>query len=70
MLLQAAMEAGRRLREEQYAALKDKEWEDTLRREADMHRSAAGSREVKGSLYMVGWSHAHNDRSCQLVASL
>lgn len=36
---QAAMEAGRRLREEQYAALKDKEWEDTLRREAEMHRS-------------------------------
>jgi hypothetical protein len=32
------MEAGRKLREEQYAALKDKEWEDTLRREAELHR--------------------------------
>lgn len=37
------MEAGRRLREEQYAALKDKEWEDTLRREAELHRSAQAS---------------------------
>lgn len=34
------MEEGRKLREEQYAALKDKEWEDTLRREAELHRSA------------------------------
>lgn len=35
------MEAGRKLREEQYAALKDKEWEDTLRREAELHRCVA-----------------------------
>lgn len=40
---QAAMEAGRRLREEQYAALKDKEWEDTLRREGELHRWAVVS---------------------------
>jgi hypothetical protein len=33
------MEAGRKLREEQYAAVKDREWEDTLRREAELHRS-------------------------------
>jgi hypothetical protein len=32
------MEAGRKLREEQYAALKDKEWEDTLLSEAELHR--------------------------------
>ncbi len=38
VFVQAAMEAGRQLREEQYAALKDKEWEDTLRREAQRHR--------------------------------
>lgn len=34
------MEADRRQREEQYAALKDKEWRDTLQREAQLHRWA------------------------------
>jgi hypothetical protein len=32
------MEAGRKLREEHYAELKDKEWEETLRREAALHK--------------------------------
>lgn len=36
--LQDAMEADRKLREEQYAARRDKDWEETLRREAELHR--------------------------------
>ena len=62
------MEEGRKLREEQYAALKDKEWEDTLRREAELHRSAhtcwasqmgAGSAEHLHASQLVDPSHAH-----------
>lgn len=40
------MEAGRKLREEQYAALKDKEWEDTLMREAELHRCTCNKRKA------------------------
>ncbi|KAF8067189.1 SPEF2 [Scenedesmus sp. PABB004] len=39
----AAMEADRRLREEQYAAQREADWEATLRREAELHRRAASS---------------------------
>lgn len=35
------MEADRQLREEQYAAQREKDWEDTLRREAEIHRYLA-----------------------------
>jgi hypothetical protein len=36
--MQDAMEADRKLREQQYAARRDKDWEETLRREAELHR--------------------------------
>jgi hypothetical protein len=32
------MEADRKLREQQYAARRDKDWKETLRREAELHR--------------------------------
>lgn len=37
-VLQAAMEADRKLREQQYAARREKDWEETIRREAELHR--------------------------------
>lgn len=59
------MEAGRKLREEQYAALKDKEWEDTLRREAELHRSVCS-----GDAPVPVTQHTHlvsQMRSCTVV---
>jgi hypothetical protein len=50
----AAMEENRKLREQQYAAQKDKEWASALLREQELHRW--GRRGAGGAAYSMGSS--------------
>jgi hypothetical protein len=53
------MRENRALRERQYAERRDRDWEDTLRRELELHRCGwGGGREGRGGglqLHCCGW---------------
>eukprot|EP00878_Enallax_costatus_P044531 GHUV01053192.1.p1 GENE.GHUV01053192.1~~GHUV01053192.1.p1 ORF type:complete len:383 (+),score=153.40 GHUV01053192.1:92-1240(+) len=59
----AAMEADRQLREEQYAARREKDWEETLRREAEIHRSIKAQHDAATQQELTSWKEQQEARS-------
>ncbi|WIA32870.1 hypothetical protein OEZ86_006044 [Tetradesmus obliquus] len=64
-----AMEADRKLREEQYAARRDKDWEETLRREAELHRSMKAQFESSTQQELATWHEQQQQRAAAKAAA-
>ncbi|GIL73035.1 hypothetical protein Vretimale_4669 [Volvox reticuliferus] len=57
------MRENRLLRERQYAERRERDWEETLRREAEMHRSMRDAYEAEAALEMEAWRAAQQARA-------
>ncbi|EFJ52136.1 hypothetical protein VOLCADRAFT_103155 [Volvox carteri f. nagariensis] len=57
------MRENRLLRERQYAERRERDWEETLRREAEMHRSMREAYEAEAALEMEAWRAAQQARA-------
>ncbi|GLC51118.1 hypothetical protein PLESTB_000467700 [Pleodorina starrii] len=57
------MRENRLLRERQYAERRERDWEETLRREAEMHRSMREAYEAEAALEMEAWRAAQAARA-------
>ncbi|KAK9824418.1 hypothetical protein WJX72_010134 [[Myrmecia] bisecta] len=56
----AVMRANRELREQQYAQQREAEWEESLRREAEMHRRLKGEHDAATADEMARWREAQH----------
>ncbi|GFR40940.1 hypothetical protein Agub_g1600 [Astrephomene gubernaculifera] len=57
------MRENRLLRERQYAERREKDWEETLRREVELHRSMREAYEAEAALEMEAWRAAQQARA-------